>query len=116
MFIWHGSDTSPLVRAHTHCKAIELEDMLRRAKDASLQLLFSGAVVRNAKLQKGVIIPIGSLGDEDNLAKIVTLVKNNYLINYLSETRPTDKVRALLEQVSNEINKRKYQSNYSNLD
>lgn len=77
IFCWHGTESSPIVKAQAHCKAIELEDMLKRAKEACLQLLFSGAVVRNAKLQKGVIIPIGSLGEEDNLAKINSLVKNN---------------------------------------
>ena len=50
VFVWDGLEASSLVKASTIAKAIELEGLLNKAKDAVLKVLFSGGVIRGKKL------------------------------------------------------------------
>lgn len=43
------------MKAATLTKAYALDDYLKQAKDAGLNVLFSGGVIRNKKLQRGSI-------------------------------------------------------------
>ena len=59
LFVWDGVEASSLVKASTIAKAIELESLLHKAKDAVLKVLFSGGVVRGKKLQRGSVYVFG---------------------------------------------------------
>jgi hypothetical protein len=50
MYVWDGSESSSLTRSTAYLKAIELNILLQKAKDAVMKVLFSGGVVRGNKL------------------------------------------------------------------
>ena len=53
--MWEGHDASNLTRSTAYLKALELDILLQKAKDAVLKVLFSGGVVRGNKLQRGSV-------------------------------------------------------------
>ena len=50
LFVWDGIETSPLMKANALAKAVELQSLFAKAKDAVLKVLFSGGVIRGKKL------------------------------------------------------------------
>ena len=55
LFVWSGKNASAPVKALTLTKAYALDEYLKHAQDAGLNVLFSGGVIRNKKLQRGSI-------------------------------------------------------------
>jgi protein-tyrosine phosphatase len=60
IFVWNGKNANPLVKSLALSAAFEFESLINRAKDPLLQVLFSGGVIRNKKLQKGTILQLNS--------------------------------------------------------
>jgi len=50
LFVWDGIEASSLTKANALAKAIELQSLFNKAKDAVLKVLFSGGVIRGKKL------------------------------------------------------------------
>jgi len=50
LFVWDGIETSGLTKANALAKAVELQALFFKAKDAVLKVLFSGGVIRGKKL------------------------------------------------------------------
>ena len=55
LYIWNGKNAQPVVKAQTLTKGYALDEYLHQAKDSGLNVLFSGGVVKNKKLQRGNI-------------------------------------------------------------
>ena len=55
LFVWSGKQASAQIKAQTLTKGYALDDYLKSAKDTGLNVLFSGGVIRNKKLQRGSI-------------------------------------------------------------
>lgn len=63
LFVWDGIETSSLTKANALAKAIELQTLFDKAKDAVLKVLFSGGVIRGKKLQRGSVYVMNDLID-----------------------------------------------------
>ena len=50
LYVWDGIEASSLTKANALAKAIELQSLFSKAKDAVLKVLFSGGVIRGKKL------------------------------------------------------------------
>ena len=70
LFVWDGIETSPLTKANALAKAVELQSLFSKAKDAVLKVLFSGGVIRGKKLQRGSVYVMSDLVDQNNQAMI----------------------------------------------
>jgi hypothetical protein len=55
LFVWNGKNSGASVKAQTLTKGYALDEYLQQAKDSGLNVLFSGGVVKNKKLQRGNI-------------------------------------------------------------
>ena len=55
LYIWNGKNAQPVVKAQTLTKGYAFAEYLNNAKDSGLNVLFSGGVVKNKKLQRGNI-------------------------------------------------------------
>lgn len=55
LFVWNGKNAGATVKAQTLTKGYALDSYLNQAKDSGLNVLFSGGVVKNKKLQRGNI-------------------------------------------------------------
>lgn len=55
IFVWNGKQASAMVKASAMTKGYELDDLLTKAKDSVLKVLFSGGVIRGKKLQRGSV-------------------------------------------------------------
>jgi len=55
LYVWNGKSASPVVKAYALAKGYEFESYLQAGKEPLLQVLFSGGVIRNNKLQKGSV-------------------------------------------------------------
>ena len=64
LFVWDGIETSGLTKANALAKAVELETLFSKAKDAVLKVLFSGGVIRGKKLQRGSVYVMSDLIDQ----------------------------------------------------
>lgn len=53
LFVWNGKNAGAIVKAQTLTKGYNLDEYLNQAKDSGLNVLFSGGVVKNKKLQRG---------------------------------------------------------------
>eukprot|EP01016_Furgasonia_blochmanni_P003180 TRINITY_DN11245_c0_g1_i1.p1 TRINITY_DN11245_c0_g1~~TRINITY_DN11245_c0_g1_i1.p1 ORF type:complete len:237 (-),score=30.72 TRINITY_DN11245_c0_g1_i1:34-744(-) len=60
IFVWNGKSAYPLIKSLTLSTAFDLENFLNKGRDPLLQILFSGGVIRNNKLQKGTILQLNS--------------------------------------------------------
>ena len=56
IFVWNGKQAGALVKASALTKGYELDELLTKAKDAVLQVFFSGGVVRGKKLQRSNVL------------------------------------------------------------
>ena len=61
LFVWDGIETSGLTKANALAKAIELQSLFSKARDAVLKVLFSGGVIRGKKLQRGSVYVMNDL-------------------------------------------------------
>jgi len=50
IFVWNGKTANPLVKSIALANAFDLESLINKGKDAILQILFSGGVVKDKKL------------------------------------------------------------------
>ena len=55
IFVWNGKQANAMVKASAMTKGYELDDLLTKAKDSVLKVLFSGGVIRGKKLQRGSV-------------------------------------------------------------
>ena len=55
LFVWNGKNSGASVKSQTLTKGYALDEYLQQAKDSGLNVLFSGGVVKNKKLQRGNI-------------------------------------------------------------
>lgn len=63
LFVWDGIETSALTKANALAKAVELQTLFSKARDAVLKVLFSGGVIRGKKLQRGSVYVMNDLID-----------------------------------------------------
>eukprot|EP00347_Sterkiella_histriomuscorum_P011735 403371304 len=56
IFVWNGKQAGALVKASALTKGYELDELLTKAKDAVLQVFFSGGVIRGKKLQRSNVL------------------------------------------------------------
>ena len=63
LFVWDGIETSGLTKANALAKAVELQTLFSKARDAVLKVLFSGGVIRGKKLQRGSVYVMSDLID-----------------------------------------------------
>lgn len=61
LFVWDGIETSGLTKANALAKAVELQTLFQKARDAVLKVLFSGGVIRGKKLQRGSVYVMNDL-------------------------------------------------------
>jgi len=69
IFVWNGKSASAVVKAQTLTKGYELDDLLIKAKDSVLQVLFAGGVVRQKKLQRGSVYVFDETVDKKTAAE-----------------------------------------------
>ena len=62
--MWDGIEASALTKANALAKAIELQTLFNKARDAVLKVLFSGGVIRGKKLQRGSVYVMADLIDQ----------------------------------------------------
>lgn len=55
IYVWHGREANPIVKASAISKASELNSLFVAGKDHVLKVLFSGGVIRDRKLQRGSV-------------------------------------------------------------
>lgn len=55
IFVWNGKQANAMVKASAMTKGYELDDLVVKAKDSVLKVLFSGGVIRGKKLQRGSV-------------------------------------------------------------
>lgn len=67
LFVWNGKNTGATVKAQTLTKGYALDEYLQQAKDSGLNVLFSGGVVKNKKLQRGNIFMFEDIIDKKGL-------------------------------------------------
>ena len=65
LFVWNGKSTSASVKSQTLTKGYALDEYLEQAKDSGLNVLFSGGVVKNKKLQRGNIFEFEDVIDKN---------------------------------------------------
>ena len=65
IFVWNGKQAGSLVKATALTKGYELDDLLRKAKDAVLQVFFSGGVIRGKKLQRSNVLVFDDVTDHN---------------------------------------------------
>lgn len=65
LFVWDGIEASSLTKANALAKAVELQSLFSKAKDAILKVLFSGGVIRGKKLQRGSVYVLSDLIDQN---------------------------------------------------
>lgn len=65
LFVWNGKNTSASVKSQTLTKGYALDEYLEQAKDSGLNVLFSGGVVKNKKLQRGNIFEFEDVIDKN---------------------------------------------------
>ena len=63
LFVWDGIEATSLTKANALAKAVELQSLFSKAKDAILKVLFSGGVIRGKKLQRGSVYVMSDLID-----------------------------------------------------
>ena len=61
--MWDGIEASALTKANALAKAIELQTLFFKARDAVLKVLFSGGVIRGKKLQRGSVYVMSDMID-----------------------------------------------------
>lgn len=64
LYIWNGKHAQQAVKAQTLTKGYILDEYLHQAKDSGLNVLFSGGVVKNKKLQRGNIYVFEDILDQ----------------------------------------------------
>lgn len=69
LFVWNGKNAGATVKAQTLTKGYALDEYLRQAKDSGLNVLFSGGVVKNKKLQRGNIYIFEDIIDQIKVPK-----------------------------------------------
>lgn len=67
IFVWNGKQAGSLVKATALTKGYELDDLLTKAKDAVLQVFFSGGVIRGKKLQRSNVLVFDDVTDNKKL-------------------------------------------------
>ena len=55
LFVWNGKNAGAMVKAQALTKGYELDELLSKAKDNALHVLFAGGVIRGKKLQRGSV-------------------------------------------------------------
>lgn len=65
LFVWNGKNSGPSVKSQTLTKGYALDEYLQQAKDSGLNVLFSGGVVKNKKLQRGNIFEFEDVIDQN---------------------------------------------------
>lgn len=92
IFVWNGRSANALVKAQAVSNAFELENLLNKGREYLLQILFSGGVIRNKKLQKGSIIQFNSAAgapfNQDIEYKAQEVRETVYLFNFLFPQQP----------------------------
>ena len=63
LFVWDGIEASMLTKATALARAVELQSLFAKARDAVLKVLFSGGVIRGKKLQRGSVYMMFDLVD-----------------------------------------------------
>ena len=53
LFVWNGKNSGAAVKSHCLTKGYALDEYLTLAQDPGLNVLFSGGVIKNKKLQRG---------------------------------------------------------------
>ena len=61
LFVWDGIEATSLTKANALAKAVELQTLFSRARDAVMKVLFSGGVIRGKKLQRGSVYVMNDL-------------------------------------------------------
>lgn len=69
LFVWNGKNTGATVKSQTLTKGYALDEYLQQAKDSGLNVLFSGGVVKNKKLQRGNIYIFEDVIDQQKMLK-----------------------------------------------
>ena len=69
LFVWNGNNSGASVKSQTLTKGYALDEYLQQAKDSGLNVLFSGGVVKNKKLQRGNIFEFEDVIDSKGLKK-----------------------------------------------
>ena len=69
LFVWNGKNAGASVKSQTLTKGYALDEYLQQAKDSGLNVLFSGGVVKNKKLQRGNIYIFGDVIDQQKMLK-----------------------------------------------
>jgi len=69
LFVWNGKNSGASVKSQTLTKGYALDDYLQQAKDSGLNVLFSGGVVKNKKLQRGNIFEFQDVLDQSKNKK-----------------------------------------------
>ena len=64
LFVWNGKNSGASVKSHCLTKGYALDEYLQLAQDPGLNVLFSGGVIKNKKLQRGNVFEF-----EDMLGK-----------------------------------------------
>ena len=64
LFVWNGKQASATIKSQTLTKGYALDKYLDEAKDSGLNVLFSGGVVKNKKLQRGNIFEFQDVLDK----------------------------------------------------
>ena len=64
LFVWNGKSASATIKSQTLTKGYALDKYLDEAKDSGLNVLFSGGVVKNKKLQRGNIFEFQDVLDK----------------------------------------------------
>lgn len=65
LFAWNGKNSGASVKSQTLTKGYALDEYLQQAKDSGLNVLFSGGVVKNKKLQRGNIFEFQDVIDQN---------------------------------------------------
>jgi hypothetical protein len=64
LFVWNGKNAGAMVKASALTKGYELDDLLSKAKDSVLHVLFAGGVIRGKKLQRGSVFVFDDVIDK----------------------------------------------------
>ena len=81
VFVWNGKNAHSSLRSTALCQSFELEKLINKGSDPFLQILFSGGVFRNKKLQKGTIIQLNT-----SMRKPNANIKMDQQFNSMRET------------------------------
>lgn len=99
LFVWNGKSAGASVKSQTLTKGYALDEYLQQAKDSGLNVLFSGGVVKNKKLQRGNIYIFGDVIDQQKMLKKQTGGNQGKKTNDTSGEPNTDQIVKAYESV-----------------